>query len=476
MKIQLLLLIHFSMLVSVHCSSGNEYDMLDRFLKLKRLKRLEMDHASNKDITDEYSYSPVYVGPQDGLKDADKISELPGQPDGTDFDQYSGYVTVDPDHGKALFYYLTESPINSSTNPLLLWLNGGPGCSSMAGAMTELGPFKVNADERTLSRNIYAWNNVSNILFLESPPGVGFSYSNTSSDYVTGDAKTAKDSFTFLVNWLERFPEYKPRDFYIAGQSYAGHYIPQLSKLILQNNENGNQTRINLKGIAMGNAYVDGETQYIAKYDYLQAHAIISDEIHKGIFSNCIQEAYHASLCEYYLKQVEAAKSNIFIYDIYAPLCVPGKNGTPPARFDPCSGNYMNRYLNTPAVQKSLHVKEMVWKSCSDLLDWKDMPLTVLPVIKDLLASGISVWFYSGDTDARIPVTSTRYAIKKLKPSVKTQWYPWMYQDEVGGYAVGYESNQLVFVTIRGAGHSVPSYQPGRAHAFITSFLKGELP
>ena len=92
---------------------------------------------------------------------------------------------------------------------------------------------------------------VSNVLFLESPPGVGFSYSNTSSDYVTGDAKTAQDSFTFLVIWLERFPEYKPRDFYIAGQSYAGHYIPQLSKLIVQNNENGNQTRINLKGIAV---------------------------------------------------------------------------------------------------------------------------------------------------------------------------------------------------------------------------------
>ncbi|GKF29773.1 serine carboxypeptidase 1, partial [Tanacetum coccineum] len=78
------------------------------------------DHATNNDHRDVYTY----VGPQDGLKDADKISELPGQPDGTDFNQYSGYVTVDPDHGKALFYYFTESPINSSTNPLLLWLQG----------------------------------------------------------------------------------------------------------------------------------------------------------------------------------------------------------------------------------------------------------------------------------------------------------------------------------------------------------------
>ncbi|GKG43074.1 serine carboxypeptidase II-3-like protein [Tanacetum coccineum] len=84
-----------------------------------------MDQVNKKDLTHKYSYAPVYVSPQDGLKDADKISKFPGQPDGTDFDQYSGYVTIDPDHGKALFYYLTESPINSSTNPLLLWLNGG---------------------------------------------------------------------------------------------------------------------------------------------------------------------------------------------------------------------------------------------------------------------------------------------------------------------------------------------------------------
>lgn len=92
---------------------------------------------------------------------------------------------------------------------------------------------------------------MANILFLESPAGVGFSYSNTTSDYVTGDKRTAADSYTFLVNWFDRFPEYKTRDFYITGESYAGHYVPQLSKLILDNNEVTNQTFINLKGIAV---------------------------------------------------------------------------------------------------------------------------------------------------------------------------------------------------------------------------------
>ena len=91
---------------------------------------------------------------------------------------------------------------------------------------------------------------VANVLFLESPAGVGFSYSNTTSDYRNGgDRKTAKDNYAFLVNWLERFPEYKKRDFYISGESYAGHYVPQLAHTILHHNKKADGPIINLKGI-----------------------------------------------------------------------------------------------------------------------------------------------------------------------------------------------------------------------------------
>lgn len=94
---------------------------------------------------------------------------------------------------------------------------------------------------------------VANVLFLESPAGVGFSYSNTTSDYENvGDKRTAQDSYKFLINWLERFPQCKTRDFFITGESYAGHYVPQLASTILQHNKATNQTKIiNLKGIAV---------------------------------------------------------------------------------------------------------------------------------------------------------------------------------------------------------------------------------
>lgn len=91
----------------------------------------------------------------------DKIVKLPGQPGNVTFSQYSGYVTVDPGAGRALFYWLMEVPrrLGPASKPLVLWLNGGPGCSSVAyGASEEVGPFRVRPNGKTLYLNPYAWN------------------------------------------------------------------------------------------------------------------------------------------------------------------------------------------------------------------------------------------------------------------------------------------------------------------------------
>ncbi|XP_026400890.1 serine carboxypeptidase II-3-like isoform X1 [Papaver somniferum] len=473
----------FSFVLTVQ-GYGSRYDPLGKILnrQLSSFKSSELVVETTKLSTE---YSPVYMSSHEGLKEADTIVSLPGQPEqGVDFDQYSGYVTVDGGKGRALFYYFVESPQNSSTNPLVLWLNGGPGCSSFgAGAMMELGPFRVKPDRMTLDLNEYSWNNAANVIFLESPAGVGFSYSNTTSDYnLSGDKRTAEDSYTFLVNWLERFPEYKTRDFFLAGESYAGHYVPQLAQLILHNNKITNQTIINLKGIAIGNAYVDFETTYKGMYDFFWTHSLISDEANKGIGLYCNFSSPYTigDICIEFLGQADTG--DIFIYDIYAPLCPSSPSSPPPQAgiFDPRSDQYIDYYLNIPEVQKALHANvtglPYQWESCSrEILGlWDDEPLTVLPVIEELMTSGIAVWVYSGDTDGRVPVTSSRYSINKIAATTKTKWYPWYTQNQVGGYAVEYEN--LTFVTIRGAGHFVPGYQPARALTFFKSFLQGKLP
>ncbi|KAL4580953.1 hypothetical protein LXL04_017159 [Taraxacum kok-saghyz] len=426
----------------------------DRLYELLKTKKSRNSPVSNTwSVSDEATneYSPVYIASQDGLSELDKIVTLPGQPSGVDFNQYSGYVTVNPNAGRALFYYFVESPTDSSTKPLVLWLNGGPGCSSMIGAMAELGPFRINSDGKSLFKNDYAWSNVANMLFLESPAGVGFSYSNTTSDYDrSGDKNTADDAYIFILNWLERFPQYKTRDFYITGESYAGHYVPQLAYTILLNNKKTNQTVVNLKGIAIGNAWIDDETSQEGMYDYWWTHAVNSDATHAAILKYCdFANETSSEMCYKVTDKAWDEMGDIDIYNLYAPICLntglKNASGTGSINvFDPCWQYILETYLNDTVVQKALHVKPTSWDLCS------------------------------GDTDARVPITASRYSINTLNLPIETAWRPWYLNKEVGGYLEAYKG--LLLITVRGAGHTVPSYQPQRALTLFSSFLGGVLP
>ncbi|XP_027355503.1 LOW QUALITY PROTEIN: serine carboxypeptidase-like 35 [Abrus precatorius] len=184
----------------------------------------------------EYSGSP---------QEADGVKNLPGQSP-VKFRHYAGYVKLRPHEEKALFYWFFEAQEAPAQKPLVLWLNGGPGCSSIAyGAARELGPFLVEGKER-LKLNKFSWNRVANVIFLEAPVGVGFPYTTNSKDlHELGDRVSAIDNYAFLTGWFKRFPSFRSHDFYIAGDSYAGHYVPQLADLILDT-EKGSY--INLKG------------------------------------------------------------------------------------------------------------------------------------------------------------------------------------------------------------------------------------
>ncbi|KAI4990041.1 hypothetical protein ZWY2020_038404 [Hordeum vulgare] len=423
------------------------------------------------------------VADQSSMKAADMITALPGQPEGVDFNQYGGYVTVDEENGRALFYYLVESPSGASDKPLVLWLNGGPGCSSLGyGAMQELGPFRVTEDNKTLSRNMNAWNNVANVIFLESPAGVGFSYSNTSADYdLSGDERTADDAYVFLVKWLERFPEYKGRAFYISGESFAGHYVPELAATILLHNTYNNRTIINLQGILVGNPYLDSNRNIKGAINYYWTHAVMSDEVYANITMNCdfdnVDGTYTNAACS---SAVDAFQpGNIDAYNIYAPVCIDGPNGGYHSSgylpgYDPCSDYPTHAYLNDPAVQMAFHARMTKWTGCTNL-NWTDAPMSMLPTIKWLIDSKLPIWIFSGDFDTVCSLPGTRYSIQDLGLSVTTPWRPWTAKEEVGGYVQQYAGG-FTFLSVRGAGHLVPSFQPERALVMLSSFLQGVLP
>ncbi|KAF8022261.1 hypothetical protein BT93_G2414 [Corymbia citriodora subsp. variegata] len=470
----------------VHIHGKKQGEVLDSLYRAKSKKSgIDMSLFQASDHQ-EILNSKIYG--QEGLKEKDRIKSLPGQPP-VEFDHYGGYVTVDGSAGRAFYYYFAETGRNKELMPLLLWLNGGPGCSSLAyGAMTEHGPFRVHSDGKTLYRNKFAWNTVANVLFLESPAGVGFSYSNTTSDYnANGDSKTAADNYVFLLNWLERFPEYKNRDFYISGESYAGHYVPQLAHNILSGNMMAKKTLINLKGIIIGNAVLDNEMDQIGMYEYFASHALISDETERAIQNYCNfspNVTDEVSQCNSALTEADHDVSSIDIYNIYAPLCFSSNLTARPKKanimdFDPCGDIYVHAYLNREDVQEALHANvtklDHDWEACSDVIKgWEWGPSTVLPLLQEFMSNGLRVWVFSGDTDGRVPVTSTQRSLSKMSLPTKSPWRPWFQGGEVGGYVQVYKGD-LTFATVRGAGHQVPSYQPKRALSLISHFLAGSL-
>ncbi|GFQ06689.1 serine carboxypeptidase ii-2 [Phtheirospermum japonicum] len=392
----------------------------------------------------------------DLLHDLDRVSNLPGQNFNVSFAHYSGYVTVNKESGRSLFYWFFEADEDPSSKPLVLWLNGGPGCSSIAyGLAEEIGPFHVEKNGKALYLNPYSWNKVANILFLDSPVGVGFSYSNTSSDLVNnGDERTAGDNLKFLLNWFERFPQYKESEFYITGESYAGHYVPQLSQAIVRHNHKTGEETINLKV------------------------GMISDQTFKQLNVLCdFQSFIHASeSCVKALDNADEEIGLIDMYSIFTPPCTANfsslnhvgrsnsKVGLLRRAYDPCTEQHSKVYFNLPEVQEALHVRSknspLKWETCkstnsccSDFVNehWKDSP--------------------SGDTDAVIPVTSTRYSIDALKLSTVSPWRPWYDDGQVGGWTQEYDG--LSFVTVRGAGHEVALHKPKQALTLIKSYLSG---
>ncbi|VDK18406.1 unnamed protein product [Anisakis simplex] len=177
------------------------------------------------------------------------------------YKMYSGYLKGNKEGTFKMFYWLVEAYEHPEDAPLLLWLSGGPGCSSVAGALEELGPFYVNRDGKSLFQHAYAWNRHANVLFIESPVGTGFSYNTEDpKSYTVGDDLTADINLHALSDFFSRVqPQYKTRTFFISGESYAGIYIPTLARLIVRGINDKTFPNTKFQGMMIGNGYCNVE-------------------------------------------------------------------------------------------------------------------------------------------------------------------------------------------------------------------------
>ena len=182
--------------------------------------------------------------------EAERVVSFPkyGQPKAP---HYSGFLNASAAEPSFLHYWFaayTGGDGKWTEKPVVLWLNGGPVASSLLGMLQELGPLIIDS-AGGLVENPYAWTEVANVIALESPAGVGYSYCvDVKSQCESGDASTAEQNHEALLAFLGRFPEYRSRSLYLTGESYAGVYLPTLMEQILSRG----QIR-NVEGLAIGN-------------------------------------------------------------------------------------------------------------------------------------------------------------------------------------------------------------------------------
>ena len=443
------------------------------------------------------------------------------------YDIYSGYIETETPKN-SLFYIYTPSQTNPDTDPLLLWLNGGPGCSSLIGFLTEIGPVISPLYSFEWKVNEYSWNKNLNVLYIESPAGVGFTKSIPDPVY-DEEEKVAKSLRYALENFFPLFSELSGREFYIAGESYAGVYIPYLTMEILNSG-----SEINLKGILIGNPLTyfptDAERSDV---EFGYSHGIISKESFEDFENKC----YHLPLEGIYnnnknnntindneieprnvshkCNEIRQTISNCFQgldnYGIYRP-CPQGKynnnrdklsykysilhnlknfkkqnkknsnkkikNEEEELEIDILQGycdsdNAIDILLNNNTIKKKLAVNvEKNWTQCSNINYTLHESISFYEQFLPLHKDNIKVWIMSGDTDAVLPTLGTLRWIKHLNSSVSSDWE--QYRDEnnqVCGMKISYE-NGLTLITAKGAGHMIPQDKPKIAEIIKNLFIK----
>jgi len=392
--------------------------------------------------------------------------------------QHYGFLNANVSMGAYLFYWMFESQGTPATDPLVIWLTGGPGCSSLLALFFENGPYTVNPN-LTLSTNPYSWNTNANLLYVDQPAGTGFSFVNNQNGYVTDEAQVAQDFYTFLTNFYAKYPQYASLPLFVTGESYGGHYVPAISAYIVAQNA-AKQMQVNLKGVAVGNGWVDPLFQAASYGPFAYAHELISEsalaeaqsaygQCETDLQNNDYAEAFED--CSNVFDTVLEYAGNINYYDVR-------KQCTPPPlcyNLDP-----ITNYLNLPSVQTTLGVNQ-TWEACNDnvysYFENMDFEFSYRFDIPILLET-VPVYLYNGNYDLICNFYGTSSYLNAM---------PWSGQNgfnkatngtwtgpngQPAGNFRTYEN--LNYVVVYNAGHMVPHDQPENALDLLNHIITGK--
>lgn len=386
-----------------------------------------------------------------------------------DLGHHAGYYRLQHTKNARMFYFFFESR-NNRKDPVVIWLTGGPGCSSELALFYENGPFHITSN-LSLEWNDFGWDKVSNLIYVDQPTGTGFSYSSDDDDLRHDEEGVSNDLYDFLQAFFKEHPQYTDNDFYITGESYAGHYIPAFAARVHQGNKNKEGLHINLKGFAIGNGLTNPEIQYKAYTDYALDMKLITQSDYKSM-SNSVKRCMQAiELCgadgDSSCVSAYIACNNIFnrIVSIYG-----GKNYYDIRKN--CVGDLcydfsnMEKFLNLQSVRDDLGVGEIDFVSCSSTVyeamvnDWMRNLEVGIPA---LLEDEIKLLVYAGEYDLICNWLGNSRWVHAMewsgqKEFVAAPTIPFTVDGVEAGLQKGH--GPLTFLKVHNAGHMVPMDQP----------------
>ncbi|HLL99936.1 MAG TPA: hypothetical protein VK400_02695 [Pyrinomonadaceae bacterium] len=416
--------------------------------------------------------SPAETSPKTAPDD--RIKSLPGL-GGATGTQFAGYASVygpfnQPPAGgsgtdEELFYWFVGAP-DYARKPTILWTNGGPGSSSFWGFFLENGPFEVD-DKGTVTPRADGWNNYANYMIFEHPLSVGLSFAEDPEALPKDAEAGCRQLYQALLNFVAKHPELASNPLILAGESYAGTYLPLLSKAIVAGNAFP-ASKLNLQGTVLMDAWVNPPVQMAADTTYAHSHGLISayektilDQTYTGANLSNIDNAIQ-NICGLYMTNI-------------AQLADP-------------STDAMLAYLNRDDVRDAIHAKKgqkmsLFSEPVSELYA-ACVNDSVAGVVQELLGKKLPILVISGLNDAKdcnflgteawLNLLEGDAALKfKLAPTER-----WEVSDSASGgsQVLGYiqDGGLLCWVKVLNAGHMAAMDQPRIIQLILNKLLGGD--
>ncbi|XP_035304826.1 probable serine carboxypeptidase CPVL isoform X3 [Cricetulus griseus] len=369
------------------------------------------------------------------IKEAQKKSMVSPFP-GMNLNSYAGYITVNKTYNSNLFFWFFPARIQPETAPVVLWLQGGPGGSSMFGLFVEHGPYVITSNMTVTARD-FPWTTTFSMLYIDNPVGTGFSFTDSLEGYAVSEDDVAQDLYSALIQFFQMFPEYAKNGFYVTGESYAGKYVPAIAYYIHSLNP-VRELKIHLQGIAIGDAYSDPES--------------ILDKLLDGDLTNDPSFFQNVTGCTNYYNFLECT--------------------------DTKDQSYYGKFLSLPQVRQAIHVGNRTFSDGADVEKYlrEDTVQSVKHWLEEIM-NRYKVLLYNGQLDIIVAAVLTERSLmamewkglQEYKKATRKVWKVFKSDTDVAGYVRQVDTFHQVIV--RGGGHILPYDQPLRTFDMINRFI-----